>query len=126
MKEYLSVSFTEEIEEKASEVIEIYEDPPDEADPENDDDPYIGEDGILVVETDELEIYSDFSLDDFPEELSFPVNFIGWGETEERMAAAHGLESHSPANVTIRLQKKWRDVSGRSKAIYKVTAEHDT
>lgn len=124
MKVFISVGSVEEIEEEAAEAIEIYEDPPDGANPENADDPLIGEDGALVVEADELEIDADFRLDDFPQELSFSVNFIGWDETEEKMAAVHGLETHLPAEVTITLQKKWRDDSGRNKALYAVTAEH--
>lgn len=121
----MSVDNVAQIEEEAAEVIEIYEDPPEGANPEDDDDPFIGEDGVLVVETDELEVDAGFPLDDFPEELSFPVDFIGWDETEERVAAVHGLQTHEPAEVTITLQKKWLDESGRSKALYYVKAKYE-
>ena len=124
MKAYLTVNSVDDIEEEAPEIIEIYEDPPEGANPEDDDDPFIGEDGTLIVETDELEIDADFPLNEFPQELSFPVNFTGWDETEERMAAVHGLGTHFPAEVTITLQKKWMDDKGRSRAFYLVNAEH--
>ena len=124
MKIYLTVSCVDDIEEEAPEIIEIYEDPPEVANPEDDDNPFIGKDGTLNVETDELEIDADFPLDDFPQNLSFPVTFTGWDETEERMQSAHGLETQLPAEVTITLQNKWTDDSGRSRAIYIVHATH--
>ena len=55
MKSTISVLQADDIEELAAEVIEIYEAPPEGANPEDDDDPHLGEDGILFVETDELE-----------------------------------------------------------------------
>ena len=124
MRARISIQSIEELEQEAADVIEIYEDPPEGANPEDDDDPYLGEDGTLVIETKELEVEADFPLDEFPEELSFPVSFIGWDETEERMAEVHGLETHSPAEVTLTLKKKWRDKSGKSLAIYLVAAGH--
>ena len=72
----------------------------------------------MVVGTDELEVEADFPLGDFPQELSFPVTFIGWDETEERMAAAHGLETH----LTITLIKKWENDFGKNMALYSVVA----
>ena len=124
MKSRISVLTVDELEELAAEVIEIYEAPPEGANPEDEDDPHLGENGILFVETNELEVEADFPLDDFPEEATFSVIFIGWDETEERMAEAHGLETHLPAEVKITLKKKWLSDSGKSMAIYGVSAEH--
>jgi hypothetical protein len=120
VKAHISIHSLEELEGEAANAIEIYEDAPDGASPEYDDDPHLVEDGILVVGTDELEVEADFPLGDFPQELSFPVTFIGWDETEERMAAAHGLETH----LTITLIKKWQSKSGKNIALYGVAAVH--
>jgi len=122
MKAQISIHSVEELEKAAADVIEIHEDAPDGANPEDPDDPYLGEEGILVVETDELEVEADFPLDDFPQELSFSLNFIGWDETEKRMAAAHDLETHLPAEVTITLIKKWENDFGKNMALYSVVA----
>ncbi len=123
MKTHIHIHSIDELEEEAADAVGIYEDPPDGANPENDDDPLLGEEGILVVETEKLEVMADFPIEDFPEELSFPVSFIGWDETYERMEEVHGLETHQPADVTISLRKKWKAESGKSIALYDVSAE---
>lgn len=124
MKAHISIRTVEELEEEAADAIVIHEDPPDGACPEDEDDPYLGEEGTLVVDTEELEVEADFVPDDFPETLSFPVRFAGWDDTEERMASVHGLETHLPAQVTITLVRKWSSDSGTSIAVYRVEAIH--
>jgi hypothetical protein len=126
MKARISISSVEDLEEEAAGAVEVYENAPEGANPGDDDDPYNAEDGTLVVGTEELEIEGDFPSEDFPKQLSFPVDFIGWDETEASMEDAHGLETHLPAEVTIRLERKWLSESGKSMAIYRVTAEHGT
>jgi len=119
----ISISSVEELEEEATEAIEVYEDPPEGADPTDEDDPHIGEDGTLVVETEKLEVEADFPIEEFPEETSLYVSFIGWDDTEELMEAAHGLERHPPAEVTITLKTKRRTKAGKSVALYAVSVE---
>jgi hypothetical protein len=120
MKACIFVDTPEEIEEEARAAIQIFENPPEGADPEDEDDPHIGEDGTLVLETTELEVEGGFPLSEFPQELDLYVDFTGWDETEERVEAVHGLESHEPADVTITLKRKWQDASGKSVALYAV------
>jgi hypothetical protein len=124
VKTHISVDSVADLEEEAAYTIVIYEEAPDGANADDDADPHLGEDGTLVVETDRLEVESDFPLADFPRELSLPVSFMGWDETEDRMADAHGLQVHPPAEVTITLVKKWQSKSGRSIALYSVEAVH--
>jgi hypothetical protein len=81
MKARISISSVEDLEEEAAGAVEVYENAPEGANPGDDDDPYNAEDGTLVVGTEELEIEGDFPSEDFPKQLSFPVDFIGWDET---------------------------------------------
>lgn len=126
MKAHISIDSVADLEEEAAEAIVIHEDAPDGANAEDDEDPHIGEDGTLVIDTDELEVETNSPLADFPQELSFPISFIGWDETEERVAAIHGLETHLPAEVTITLVRKWQSKSGKNVALYTVVAVHGT
>lgn len=124
MKARISVKSVEEIEDEAAEAVEVYESPPKGANPEDDDDPFLGEDGVLELDTGELEVEATFSLGDFPAELSLRVPFIGWDETEARMAAAHGIEMHLPASVTGTLERSWVSESGKSMALYQLAVGH--
>ena len=123
-KKRISVERPNDLEDVAAEAIYVGEDPPEGADPADDDDPHIGEDGILTVEPEQLEVECDPGTGDLPPELCFPISFFGWDYTEEREAAARGLETVPPADVTITLQKTWTERSGRIVGLYKVKAEH--
>jgi hypothetical protein len=145
MKANISIQAIDDIEEVAQEVMHIYENPPGGAkrseDYEDDNEgntndlfdyPYAGEDGLLEVfssdnykEIDQLEIEADFSIDEFPDEFGFNMSYIGWDETESRMAALHGLDYHGPARVILTLKNKWIDPSGKSIALYDVAVEHE-
>jgi len=105
--------------EEAQTEIEIYEDPPEGANPEEDDDPYIGEEGVLSLETREVEWVTGLKVDELPDNLSFTVGYIGWDEDED---AVHGLEAHDPANVKITLLKKWKSDES-THAVYSILLE---
>jgi hypothetical protein len=125
MKISVKVQSVEELEELCAGLIEIHEAPPAGANPEDAEDPFIGEEGILTVETDEIEVEAVFSVDVFPDNISIEVLYTGWDETLERVDDAHGLETHSPAVATMQLENKWLDnTTKKSVAIYKVSAEH--
>ncbi len=124
MTSRLVVSEPEDIEDAVSEAVSVHEDPPQGVNPNDDDDPHLGEDGILTVEPDQIEIEGDFGREEFPEKESFPVDFLGWDHTEEREAAVHGLQTHEPADVTITLEKSWTEKRGKSVGLYRVQAEH--
>ena len=124
MRVDITIDDPEELEEMAVDIIAIYEDPPEGANPENPDDPLIGEDGVLVVGTEKITVQANFDQDLLSDDLSFSVNYIGWDETLERMEEIHGLEPHPPAWVTLSLKRSWKSETGEILAEYSVSAEH--
>jgi hypothetical protein len=111
----------DELSEEICDIIELYEDPPKGANPEDDDDPYIGEDGTLVLDTKEIEIEATFDPEEFPDNITVYVNYIGWDYTDERAAAVYGMETHEPAEVYLTLRKKWNGEDEESLAIYDIS-----
>ena len=125
-KTYISITSIEELEREALNAIEIYEDRPEDLDPEEDeeedednDDLFMDEPGEMILETDELEVEADFPLGEFPNILSFPAELINREEPEE-ISTVRNLDSKYAADIIITLKKKWKDQSGKSMAIYDV------
>jgi hypothetical protein len=125
MKSYISINSVEELEREALNAIEIYEDRPEDPDPdeedvdEDNDELFMDDPGDVVLETDELEIEADFPLDEFPGVLSFSVDLLS-REEDEDLSPIRNLDSKHVAEVTITLKEKWTDSAGKSMALYDV------
>ena len=126
MKAYISISSVDELEKEAINAIEIYEDrqedlDPDEGEEEDEDSEnlFMDEPGDIVLETDELEVDADFSLDEFPGILSFSIDLLG-RDDDEGLSTPRNLDSKHMADVVITLKKSWTDPSGKSMALYDV------